>query len=385
MTDFWADHGGLWQLLPGRNRTKLQERFHDELAGAPVMSPGSRRLACDGWHRLLRLDSWETTLRRNEWFQDEMLRRLKGPGRHYLKQAAPGIFFSYSYSARKLMAFFKSEGWSIVLGQIDPGPKEEEIVARETERESEFATSWHRAPALYWERWREECKLADVIWVNSPWSAEALRGEGIPEQKLRIMPLVYPGASAAGEAPAKLFPKQFTHERPLRVLFLGQINIRKGAHLLLRAARQLRDEPVAFWMVGPTDLKVPETLRTDPRFRWTGPVSRSETERYYREADLFILPTLSDGFALTQLEAQARGLPVLASRYCGEVVRDGRNGLLLDPLTEDTLVEKLRACLTDPERLKSYSRNSRVDNSFLPGQLDRFLEELGERCGDVER
>lgn len=159
----------------------------------------------------------------------------------------------------------------------------------------------------------------------------------------------------------------------MRVLFLGQINLRKGAHLLLRAAQRLSSEPIEFWMVGPTDMQIPAECRRDSHLRWTGPVSRKETAGFYREADLFILPTLSDGFALTQLEAQANHLPLLASRFCGRVVRDGENGLLLDPLTEDTIVEKLRFCLCHPEALAEFSRQSEVAPEFQSSALREFL------------
>jgi glycosyltransferase involved in cell wall biosynthesis len=64
---------------------------------------------------------------------------------------------------------------------------------------------------------------------------------------------------------------------------------------------------------------------------------------YYREADLFILPTLSDGYALTQLEAMAHGLPVLASRYCGAAVRPGENGFVIEDLSAAGIAEAILA------------------------------------------
>ena len=73
---------------------------------------------------------------------------------------------------------------------------------------------------------------------------------------------------------------------------------------------------------------IPERFRDASGVHWHGP--RGETAaRFYREADVFLFPTLSDGFGLTQLEAQAWRLPVIASRFCGDVVQDGVNGLLL--------------------------------------------------------
>jgi glycosyltransferase involved in cell wall biosynthesis len=54
-------------------------------------------------------------------------------------------------------------------------------------------------------------------------------------------------------------------------------------------------------------------------------VTHCGTDAFYERADLFLFPTLSDGFGLTNLEAQAWSLPIVASRFCGEVVRDGVN------------------------------------------------------------
>ena len=115
-----------------------------------------------------------------------------------------------------------------------------------------------------------------------------------------------------------------SRERPLRVLFLGQINLRKGVARLLEAARILRNEPVEFWMVGPVEIANASAIERSRRVKWFGPVTRKQATEYYRDADVFILPTLSDGFAITQLEAQAYGLPVIASKFCGNVVESGR-------------------------------------------------------------
>ena len=113
----------------------------------------------------------------------------------------------------------------------------------------------------------------------------------------------------------------FTHQRPLRVLFLGQINVRKGALPLFDAVKRLSGEPVEFWFVGPLQVDIPHELRN--RIKWFGIAARHDVSRYYRDADVFIMPTFSDGFGLTQLEAQSWKLPVIASRNCGDVVTDG--------------------------------------------------------------
>jgi Glycosyltransferase len=70
------------------------------------------------------------------------------------------------------------------------------------------------------------------------------------------------------------------------------------------------------------------------------------------------------GFALTQLEAIAHRLPVIASRRCGEVVVDHVNGLLLEERTAAGIEEALRSCLHNPDQLAQFSENATVGGRF---------------------
>jgi glycosyltransferase involved in cell wall biosynthesis len=79
------------------------------------------------------------------------------------------------------------------------------------------------------------------------------------------------------------------------------------------------------------------------------------TADYYQKADVFIFPTLSDGFGLTQLEAQ---LPIIASQFCGEVVQDGINGLVLAAVTGETITQALKFCLQHPQELQMLAENA---------------------------
>jgi glycosyltransferase involved in cell wall biosynthesis len=79
-----------------------------------------------------------------------------------------------------------------------------------------------------------------------------------------------------------------------------------------------------------------------------GPVSRDGTAGWYRKADLFILPTLSDGFALTQLEALAHGLPVIATPNCARVVEEGKTGFIIPPRDPQALAEAILRFVRNP-------------------------------------
>src|SRR5204863_5279279 len=137
------------------------------------------------------------------------------------------------------------------------------------------------------------------IVVNSKWSQEGLVRSGVAPEKLSVIPLAYEPPSVGGQkielGVARLYPDRFTNERPLRVLFLGQVNLRKGIARLLDAAQILRDEPVEFWIVGPVQVTKAATRARDARVKWFGPATRSRATDNFRAADVFLLPTLSDG------------------------------------------------------------------------------------------
>jgi glycosyltransferase involved in cell wall biosynthesis len=349
ITDLWLRRAG---------------RFHPGLAGARVAAPNLAALRFELKASLARENGWKLISQRNKWFQRQALAQLKrtsSNGNHTV--------FAYSYAAAEIFKFARERGWRTVLGQIDPGPAEERIVANLKD------DKWKPAPQAYWDNWRHECALADRIVVNSKWSRDALLAEGVPAEKLTVIPLAYESPADARSF-QRLYPRAFSAERPLRVLFLGQINLRKGVRQLLEAVPLLQGEPVEFWFVGPTQITVPQDLRLHPQCRWFGAAPRSEVDNYYRDADVFILPTLSDGFGLTQLEAQSWKLPVVASRYCGEVVRDGVNGVLLEEVSGTAIANVLRQFLQIPSTLSAMSVRSGIDQKFTLTTLASSLKQL---------
>ena len=269
------------------------------------------------------------------------------------------VLFSYSYTAQEPFRLAKDRGWRTVLGQIDPGPAEERIVAVLTARWPQYARSpgVPAGPVDYWSNWREECSLADIIVVNSDWSREALLDERIPGEKIVVLPLAYEPGAGRSEQRATARPpiSGFSRERPLRVLFLGQAIVRKGIHDLVNAARLLQGEPICFDVVGAHGA-VPDDLPGNVTFH--GPVARSKVAQWYRQADVFVLPTHSDGFALTQLEAMSYGVPVVATPHCGAVVQHGRNGWIVRPGNPEQLAGALCEAINSPARLAAMSREA---------------------------
>jgi len=364
LTDAWVQPSNPL----GRIRGRLRERFHTELAKARISASNGEIIGFELRAKITGLDGWSRITRRNSWFQKMAVERLSKLG----ATTSPRTVFAFSYAARQIFRFARARGWRTVLGQIDAGPVGERAVARAYTGDKASCGHLERPPAQYWADWREECTLADRIVVNSRWSQAALEEEGIAPSKIRVVPLAYEPPADAAEF-RREYPKAFARSRPLRVLFLGSICVGKGVRPLFEAIRLLRGEAVEFWFVGEVQVSVPPDLLEDPQVHWIGAVPRTETARFYRDSDVFVFPTFSDGFGLTQLEAQAWKLPIIATKYCGNVVEHGRNGWLLAEPTGATIAAAITSCLAEPERLEEFAENAVSERFGLTQIGDKLL------------
>ncbi len=267
------------------------------------------------------------------------------------------MVFAHSYSAREVFTEAKARGWTTVLGQIDPGEEHFRVVQRVADECQEFGDVPPAPPSAYFEAWREECALADHIVVNSEWTRQSMVRAGIASAKLQMIPLAYEPEDD-GLVAAREYPRAFSSARPLRVLFVGHVSIAKGAPALLEAIEQLSDVPIELRVVGARSMIVPPRFLDHPAIRWFGSVPRHEVMRHYRECDVLVFPSHSDGFGMAQIEAQGWRLPIVASPHCGRVVDDGMNGILLAEVSPTAIAGALRRLVGAPELLAEFSTRS---------------------------
>ncbi|HTV48101.1 MAG TPA: glycosyltransferase family 4 protein [Phycisphaerae bacterium] len=292
---------------------------------------------------------WARVLRK---FGSDICNHLR---RHKLDGPGPYALYAYSYGALELLEYAKEAGYFSVLNQIDLSMVELEIVAQErlkwpgweTPLEHICKTNFER---LKTEHSRAEWSKANLIVVNSEWSKQALVGDSVPAEKIVVVPLAYepePGVTAHVCENV---------DRPLNILWIGQVNLRKGIPYLIEAAKLLPS--VRFTVAGPVFVNE-NMLKTAPKnTQFIGRVNRAQAHKLYSDADVFVLPTISDGFALTQLEAMAHGLPVIATLRCGKVVTDGVDGLII-PFGDSAMLAGAIAKLDQDRKLISeLSRNA---------------------------
>lgn len=340
----------------------LATRRADALPDSMVRHRTFGRLAIDARLKLKKFGPWNAILRRNEWFQEWAADEVAASGAQTI--------FSYSYTARVPFIAAKKRGGICILGQIDPGPREVEVVREKTAEYRNLAPPEENPPEEYWKLWREEVELADKIVVNSPWSAKLLVEDGVDAAKLVEIPLVYEsgGSMERGAGGVERKPS-----KRLQALFLGSVILRKGAGQLFDAIRMLKNEPVDFTFAGPIGVKIPNEISGMSNVRFLGPVDKAMVKQLNSEADVFLFPTLSDGFGLTQLEALGHSLPVIASANCGQVVDERVNGLVLDEVTPAAIAESIMELVRDRDLLAKLKSNARVPDKCQPRHLARAL------------
>jgi glycosyltransferase involved in cell wall biosynthesis len=194
-------------------------------------------------------------------------------------------------------------------------------------------------------------ELSDLILVPSGFVGRAVRGLGADPRRIATVPY---GLDEA-------WLDQVSRPVPGRVLFVGSVGLRKGSHHLAAASRTLERRRVAceVRVVGPCR---PEAIRhpalAGPTY--VGQVPRSRVIDEFRQADVFVLPTLCEGMARVHLEAMACGVPVITTPNCGAVVRDGVDGFIVPIRDAAAIADKVELLLADRPLRDRMGQNARA-------------------------
>jgi glycosyltransferase involved in cell wall biosynthesis len=359
--------GGIGRFLPKLIRRGYHAR-HRELDAARICSFSS--IGMRSWWALSwaasRNDTFRCFLRFDRLFAERVAR---------FKMPPHDVFHCCAYASLEAMRVAKQQGIFVILYQFDPGKYEEDLVAEERKRCPGWEAEEDEVPSEYWERNREEWLLADLILTNSEWTRVALIRQGVPPEKMCSLPLSF-------EPDYPVFRKQHSEgHRRLRVLWLGSVIVRKGIHYLARAAQDLAGEPVDFTLAGPIGLTQTALNNCPPSMKFLGAVPRGVRSKLYTTHDVFVLPTLSDGFAITQLEALAHGMPVVVTPNCAQIVEDGVTGFLVPARDATAIAKALRRFLDEPALLDQM-RNRCLEATAqytVQAYADRLLQVVSER------
>jgi glycosyltransferase involved in cell wall biosynthesis len=376
-TDFWAG-AGLRQLAAQWSNSSLRSlaaRFHADLTDACVRSLNLRTFFWELNARLMRNRRSATGLYQGYLdFGRRFACGVRDSIRSQRNIPPNTIFFAYDTGALEVMEWLQERRIYCVLDQMDPSRVEVDLVHEEEKTWPGWQDHSTDVPEDYFRRRELEWKLADRIVVNSEFCRRALIRQGVLSEKILVVPLSY----EAGETQPML--DRPSNDEHLRVLWLGQVNLRKGIPYLLESARLLLTEKVRFDVVGPVSISSDAVASAPANVTFHGRVNRNQIGEWYRKADIFVLPTISDGFALTQLEAMAHGLPVIATPNCGEVVRHEVDGLIVPARDAEALALAIHRYLQDPGLLQDHRAAAPINASrFSLNSLATNLAQLETR------
>ncbi len=246
--------------------------------------------------------------------------------------------------------------------------------------------------------WKEYLKKvvlnrADDFFCFGQTSVDYLRALGVPDQKITVrQAAVVDNARILAvheEAKARLG----TRETRLSFAYVGRLAPEKNLLLLLEAYAGINASNRNLLLVGEgpmrSELEAYVRQHKLPGVVFTGGVAWHQVPAYLAEADILILPSLSEPWGLVVNEAMVCGMPVIVSERCGctgDLVKNGINGFTFDPYTVESLSEAMRYYARHPEAVAAHGEASRrLIAPFTPAAAAAAMVDSFERLGSVNR
>jgi glycosyltransferase involved in cell wall biosynthesis len=352
-TDFWNYWGPgvkrLAALCHSKILDKVAHNFHPDLPRGKVCAFNSLGIRARLAYRMAQRKSNDEINRKFIYYGQAFCRAVNS-----LPAMEHNVFLGYSTASLESLQHEKRLGNLAIVNQLEPGRLEHTLIAEERRRWPGWEISDVPVPEEYYQRLEEEWRTADIVIVNSKFSQSSLLAQGVQPEKIRVIPLPLPED--------EVLPGKRTRQCAgglLRVLWLSSVCLRKGIPYLFEAARLLIKEPVRFTVVGRIGI-TQKALETAPgNVEFLGPVPYTQVNEVFAGADVFLLPTISEGFARVQLEAMANGLPVITTPNCGEVVSHGHDGFIVPIRDPEAIAGAVQEFLKEPQLVQFMSNNAR--------------------------
>jgi glycosyltransferase involved in cell wall biosynthesis len=207
-----------------------------------------------------------------------------------------------------------------------------------------------------------EYELAEAILCPSRFVRESFLAEGIPDERIFVVPY--------GTSLQKTGPTPHPPDDVFRVLYVGQISVRKGLRYLFDAFSRIRHPKKELVIVGPRAKQTGiDDIHPPAGTRFLGVLKGDALAQAYREASVFVLPTVEEGLALVIGEALSFGLPVVTTFNSGgaDLFQDRKEGFLIPIRSPEALAEKLQLLAEDPGLRRRMSDAARSRAETLHG------------------
>ena len=221
-------------------------------------------------------------------------------------------------------------------------------------------------------------RFATHIVANSPAAVKILETEGVGPEHVALIPNGVDVASFSVREPRGSIRETIT---------VANLRAEKSHETLIAAAAALAPShpSLRFTIVGAGSRR--DELEALTRARSVEHIvefvgHRDDVPGLLAAADLFVLPSRSEAFPNSAIEAMAAGLPVIASSVGGllDLIEDGRTGLLVPPCNPEALADAIASLVADPARAHRLGFNARAEvvNRYSFDRMTHSFAELYE-------
>jgi starch synthase len=226
-----------------------------------------------------------------------------------------------------------------------------------------------------------EYEQSDVVVVPSAFVRDTFISEGVPGEKIVVNPYGV-SLTAFGRDPVERSDGEF------RVLWVGQISLRKGIPYLLEAFQRLRHPRKSLTLVGAVQADMRALLPNMPLdgVRLTGVATKPQVRAAMNQADVFCIASVEEGMAVVTGEAMACGRPVVATfnSGAGEIVTEGQEGFLVPARDVAELTDRLQRLADDPDLRERMGEAASIKAASLGGWAGyggRYLDLVSRLTG----
>jgi glycosyltransferase involved in cell wall biosynthesis len=205
-----------------------------------------------------------------------------------------------------------------------------------------------------WKLVLRDCADADLLLVNSDFVKKTFVDQGYPAGKVRV---AYLGVRE------EFFDlkRDYRIDGPVRILFTGNFDIRKGVRILLEAIRRCRRSglDVRLELMGNLGNGAPCLQPGDETFFSHTPFAPlKQVAAAFAGADLFVFPTFAEGSSRSGMEAAAAGLPTITTENCGLPLQHRESAVYVPVNDSDSLAEAIGLLSSDEGLRTSIGRNA---------------------------
>lgn len=225
----------------------------------------------------------------------------------------------------------------------------------------------------------EEIYYADKFITASSYTSKTLIEYGIENKNIIKIPYGYDAINKKHNKSEKDIDKT-----EFNILYVGNVNIMKGVTNLINAFQKIKYNEIKLRLVGNVQNIIYDIVK-DNRINILGFIPQNLLYKEYNNCDLFVFPSLSDGFGFAPLEAMSFGKACIVTEEAGisDIIENGKDGFVIPANNQEALKEKIEWCFHNKNIIKEMGK--RAEKKVYNYSNESYRMKISELLKIIER